>query len=287
MHINKNRGFTLIELLVVIAISAILAGLLLPVLNNVKSRAQAANCNNNVGQLVMAMILYADDNGSRYVLNLRASTGAKVNGSMTGSWVNGNQDGSNPDQMTSSSYLLSTPTTTPPLLGQYSRVAGIYKCPADYRTAVVNGQTLPASRSYALNGFVGAAPGDSLELSGYQMFRKEGDVFAPSSLLTFMDEAPFCIDDGFLAFSDNRGPLAGVFNEYPAAYHMKGAGVSFADGHAETHVWQDAYAVPATLTAPPDTTISASVSQDYQWMTTHSTVSTTSQLPVYPTTVAP
>ena len=58
---RKNHSFTLIELLVVIAIIAILMGILMPVLSNIKSSANKTKCISNLRQIGMGIQLYVND----------------------------------------------------------------------------------------------------------------------------------------------------------------------------------------------------------------------------------
>jgi prepilin-type N-terminal cleavage/methylation domain-containing protein len=67
---NKiTTAFTLIELLVVIAIIAILAALLLPVLGKAKLKAAKIACINNEKQIVLASMMYFEDNKALFAYN--------------------------------------------------------------------------------------------------------------------------------------------------------------------------------------------------------------------------
>jgi prepilin-type processing-associated H-X9-DG protein/prepilin-type N-terminal cleavage/methylation domain-containing protein len=59
---TPRRAFTLIELIVVLAIILMLAGLLFPCIGMIKRAAVATACGNNLRQVGMATLCYADDN---------------------------------------------------------------------------------------------------------------------------------------------------------------------------------------------------------------------------------
>ncbi|MFO7946074.1 MAG: prepilin-type N-terminal cleavage/methylation domain-containing protein [Armatimonadota bacterium] len=57
-----RKGFTLIELLVVIAIIAILAAILFPVFARAREKARQSSCLSNVKQIMLSLLMYAQDN---------------------------------------------------------------------------------------------------------------------------------------------------------------------------------------------------------------------------------
>ena len=131
-------AFTLIELLVVIAIIGILAALLLPVLAKSKAKAESVTCSNNLQQLTLAWILYAEDNGDLLVNN----HGVPETLARRQTWANNVEDWQSSDDNTNLVYL------TDSKLGPFaSRSARIYKCPSD-REPAPNG---PRIRSMSMN----------------------------------------------------------------------------------------------------------------------------------------
>jgi prepilin-type N-terminal cleavage/methylation domain-containing protein len=65
---QARSAFTLVELLVVIAIIAILAGLLLSALGSAKEKGRTIHCLNQLRQLGVATLMYADENEGKVPL---------------------------------------------------------------------------------------------------------------------------------------------------------------------------------------------------------------------------
>jgi prepilin-type N-terminal cleavage/methylation domain-containing protein/prepilin-type processing-associated H-X9-DG protein len=204
---NARSGFTLIELLVVIAIIAILAAMLLPALSRAKESARATQCRSNMGQLGLAVRLYADDHGDEFP---RSQHSAFVHGGMA--WER----------------------TLAPLLGSNTTawtnlLAGVYHCPSDRRTA---------PWSYGLNVYYELGPDDDY-VGKPQTWRRVTQVPRPAATIVYAENASSAdhIMPHFWYAPADAEDLASVRHQQKANY-------TFVDGHASLEPMARVFAPP-------------------------------------------
>jgi prepilin-type N-terminal cleavage/methylation domain-containing protein/prepilin-type processing-associated H-X9-DG protein len=270
--INRKQAFTLIELLVVIAIIAILAALLLPSLVKARTKADGIMCMNNHRQLALAWRMYNDDNNGRLLYASPSDNTSRE----PHVWVWGELD-FNPANP--SNWDVNRDIKQSPLWRYCGTSVGIWKCPADKSTIIPSsgpykGRVMPRVRSISMNVWVGGFGGTDGGLSdgGWRVYLKETDMVDPGPVRTFLllDMREDSIDIGNFA-TDMRGwpdkPKDTGFYDFPANYHNRAGGFSFADGHSEIKRWLDPRTMPPLVKSGlvPDV-IASPRNKDIVWL---------------------
>ena len=238
-------GFTLIELLVVIAIIAILAGMLLPGLGKAKQKAQGIQCMGNHRQLLLAWRMYSEEGRDRIPY---ASVHASDRTRDSGVWVLGQLDFDPANRFNWDPNLSIRKSP----LWKYCPSLAVWRCPGDRSTVTIAGKKLPRVRSMTMSvwagGYGGEAPQD-LE-SGWRVYRSLTDMQdpGPSGTWILIDQREDSLNIGNF-YTDMKGypgqPETLRFAyDYPASYHNRAGGLSFADGHSEIRRWVDPRTLP-------------------------------------------
>ena len=259
---KTHRGFTLIELLVVIAIIAILMAILIPSLNAVRKHATGSVCLGNEQSLIIAWVMYADDNDSKlvggypYVRDIHNAGSPYPDRTQ---WLCAPLavDGTTfpPGAGNSSAYTQAC-TSTPPTKEQVDRgiMAGalypylktlkVYHCPGDKRWT----REPPPFNVYQTYSVSDPMKG-KFEDNKYA-YRKILEIKTPASKYVFVEEAArnaaFNIGSWWFGYKWNTGRIEdSVFIDPVALWHGDKNTFAFADGHAEVHKWKE----PATIKA--------------------------------------
>jgi prepilin-type N-terminal cleavage/methylation domain-containing protein/prepilin-type processing-associated H-X9-DG protein len=229
MKTKPNRAFTLIELLVVVAIIAILASLLLPALGKAKEAGKAAHCRGNEKNLILAWMMYHQDNDDKIV-------GAHDRGIRQGDWVGRKQNASGRQTGPMAPIEDEILGVKDGLLWPYLNDHKVYHCLGDRRDSPIKSRKVQqgkAWRSYAIPCSMNGPP-----YVANEAILKHNQLKTPSTKYVFLEEET---DVG----GSNWGgwllpyPFTSAWWDPIAIRHGDKNCLAFADGHVELHRWMD------------------------------------------------
>jgi len=245
---TRMAGFTRADLLALLATLTLAALGVVGGAATTRSRSEAVRCTANLQNLARAWTLYAQDNAHRLpgAAGWNAPGGAVPNWS-GGSWldISSGQE-RNPNNWDHETY------TRRSVLWPYLQEASSFTCPSDPSRAIhpETGQTIRRIRSYALSCWVGgpgwdiSGPWVPQARTGWRVHVKLDDFseLPPGQAFTFVDEREDSINDGHFPTDMTGYPEAGEARrlvDFPTDIHEGAGQFAFADGHVDSHRWQD------------------------------------------------
>ncbi len=214
----KRRGFTLVELLVVIAIIAVLMAILMPALKGAREQGKRAVCLNNLRQLTLAWILYAEANNGRIPYS---DVGFTLG--VTRWWVNWPGATSDPvDDFTMEEWHNAIKAGQ---MYKYCKNVKLYRCPN-------------APKRYGLSYAIVDSMNGYCDWGDYPDYEKLkitliNQIRRTSERIVFLDESPPSPGTWGIKYTKE------AWWDPPPKLHSKGTTFSFVDGHSEFWKWKD------------------------------------------------
>ena len=221
-HNREAGGFTLIELLVVIAIISLLMAILMPALSRARKQAKRVICLSNIHQLMLAWVMYADQNGDHIV-----SAGENLAGRIPPVPLNQYDNpwcgtdwafAANPDNKELQIEAMKEGALYP-----YIRNIELYRCPEAKRDML---------RTYVIvESMHGEWTGHASR--GKIMLRRT-QIRKPDKRIVFLEEG-YVSPDSFIVNYD----IEAWTGDTPQCPHDKGACFGLADGSVGYWKWED------------------------------------------------
>ena len=224
---RAHKAFTLIELLVVIAVIAILMAILMPALQRAREQGKRAACLNNLKQLQLAWIMYADENDDKLV-----NGAAGFSDYSNPTWAYHDNETAWVEKCWADDYATGgqLPVEDQKLAIQagamwpYVRQINLYACPTGVR-----GEML----TYAIMFSMNAVCYDWIRNVQGAHVKKRNEIRPnPALRVVFIDEGWVTPD----AFAVNYNTEQ--WWDDPPVRHGDGTNVTFADGHVEYKKWK-------------------------------------------------
>ncbi len=214
---RHQAGFTLVELLVVVAIISILAGLLLPALENALRSARSIACLNNLKQQGLAISLYADAN-SEYLPVKQY----KIIGSCAWNWK---------WQMAPYLEIKTAGTASSPTWTEDLR-KGVFKCP-EWKIQIPGTYGSQFEGGYAWNTYISGYDDVTGYPSAASYLRRKTDSLARTEeTVLIQDSIDWGTADWY--YVTIWTPSTSTFNPKPGVgdRHSKGVNTLWLDAHA-------------------------------------------------------
>jgi prepilin-type processing-associated H-X9-DG protein/prepilin-type N-terminal cleavage/methylation domain-containing protein len=229
LSLAPSRAFTLVELLVVIGIIAVLISILLPSLSSARRMAQTVQCGSNIRQVLMASIMYMNENGGYWPV---AAADGYWGGANNQRWHGSRPDASSPFDI----------ANDPSALKPYLQTGNISECPSLPKGVVPAGYEAGCG-GYGYNaGFIG---GSNYALGrwdrwAYENSAKNSQIKNLSEKIAFGDSIGFDYALRQLVESSSIEPPDGGGYDLAPTLHFrhnsKHANIGWADGHVTTEV---------------------------------------------------
>jgi len=211
---DKRQAFTLVELLVVIAIIAVLMAVLMPALQLAREQGKRAVCLNNLKQLTLAWIVYADENDDKL-----------VRGDVR------QYDGKHPDEIPWAEQDWANATTR--------------KSVPEQKDAIRAGALWPYCLNIKLYHCTSSSPAvlrtysvvDAMnynDFDGGQMLKKRMQIKRAVERFVFVDDRVTAPRGGWSVYYGQE-----KWQNPPPVQHGDGATWAFADGHSKYWKWKD------------------------------------------------